>query len=283
MKFIAIAASAALMAVSAPAFAGNIDLSTLDTAGTATTGSGGLVLTTLGSTFAAGAGYQNQTFALGAGANFDENFTFTIASPAPGGGPSANGFAFFLESTTAGLASSNTNLGLTAASPLAVEFYDFGNPNLNPKVPNTSPQLYNSNLVAAIQNGSTQVSGNSPSSYGSPGNVLSCTSKTPSTDCMNNGDVWSVNLQYLNGKLYVTLTDTTANSGPFLVINGYSIALAPGQYYTGFSGSTGGSTDGVTITSWSQDFQSVPEPMTVGLFGAGLAALGLVKTRRRAV
>jgi hypothetical protein len=278
MKFIAVAAGAAFFAASAPAFAGNINLATVDTAGTASTGSGGLVLTTVGSDFAAGAGYENQTFALGAGANFDETFTFTIAAPATG--PTANGFAFFLESSTAGLASSNTNLGLTSSSPLAVEFYDFGNKTLNPAIPNTSPQLYDSNLVAAIQGGSTQVAGNSPASYGSPNNVLSCTGKTPGADCMNNGDVWSVNLQYLNGKLYVTLTDTTANSGPFLVIDGYAIALAPGQYYTGFSGSTGGSSDGVTITSWSQD---VPEPMSMGLFGAGLAALGLVKARRRAV
>ena len=276
MRFHAIAASAVLMAVSAPAMAGNITLTSLTTAGAGTTTTGNLVLTPDNTTFNAGAGYLNTALSLGAGANFEDSFSFSIASPSKG--PTANGFAFFLATSPAGIGTNYTNLGLTTNSPLAVEFYDFGNKFNNPPI---GGGLYNSNLVAAITGGNTDVvANNQPGSYGSPGGVVSCTGKVAKgSNCLNDGDVWTADVKYIAGKLYVTVDDTGSTTGPFTIIDGLSIALAAGSYYTGFSGSTGGSSDSVTVSQWSQN---VPEPMTVGLFGAGLAALGFAKGRRRA-
>ena len=271
MKSIAALAGAFLFAASAPAFAGSIDLADLTTAGSATTGSS-LVLTPNNVQNDAGAGYLNNALALGSGANFSESFTFQIASPTKG--QTANGFAFFLSTDPAGTGTSSGSLGLTSSDTLAVEFYDFGNKNLNPSIGNG---LYNSNLVAAIQDGNTMVVGNPAASFGSPG-PQSCVGKqTAGNGCMNNGDVWTADITYIAGKLTVSLSDA---GGAFVtVISNYAIALGGSSLYAGFSGSTGGSTDSVSIDSWSQ---SVPEPMTVAVFGAGLAALGMVR-RRRAV
>jgi hypothetical protein len=270
MRLNAFAAAALLVTASAPAFAGSIDISSLTTAGAATVSGGNLVLTPNNTQFAAGAGYLNQALALGGGASFDDTFTFSIASPTSGS--TANGFAFFLESSTAGLAASNANLGLTAASPLAVEFYDFQNKNNNPSIGG----VVDGNLVAAIQNGSTITTNNHASSYGSPGGKLNCSAGQPGANCLNNGTVWTADISYVAGKLYVSVQD--GSGAVFEVINGYAIALAAGNYYTGFSGSTGSLTDSVTINSFSS---SVPEPMTLGMFGAGLAALGFARGRRR--
>jgi hypothetical protein len=266
-------ATAFILAASAPAFAGSIDLTTLATNGAASTGSGSLVLTPNNTQNAAGAGYLNTALALGTGANFSESFTFKISSPTAG--QTANGFAFFLSTNPAGTGASSTALGLTAADTLAVEFYDYGNKNLNPPVTGSST-LYNSNLVAAIQSGNTTVNGNPPASYGSPGPQSCVGTEKAGNGCMNNGDVWTADITYIAGKLTVSLSD--AGAAFVTVISNYVIALGGGtNYYAGFTGSTGSATDSVAIETWSQ---SVPEPMTLGMFGAGLAALGLVRRRR---
>ena len=272
-------AATVLMATAAPALAGSIDLGSLTLNGEASVAS-----TTSGPTIAltqnnvpgtSGAAYLNTALALGSGANFNESFTFQIAAPSRG--PTANGFAFFLSTnqpTTTGVGPSTSgNLGLQPSDTFAVEFYDFGNKTLNPPIGNG---LYNSNLVAAIQDGNTSVVNNPIGSYNSPYGVQSCTGKTPGAGCMNNGDVWTADISYVAGKLTVMVQD--GSDLVYTVISNYAIALGGGtNYYAGFSGSTGGSSDGVTIDSWTQD---IPEPMTIGVFGAGLAALGMVRRRR---
>jgi hypothetical protein len=267
------AAGAILMAASAPAFAGNIALQTLDLQGQAAASSGSLVLTN-NVVSEAGAGFASHAFALGDGANFNENFTFSIG--ADSSGKTANGFAFFLSSGTQGMGTSNSNLGLTSASPLAVEFYDFGNPQ-NPQIGvNKGKPIYNSNLVAAIQGGSTVITPNTP--YRSPYGVTSCAKAgVAGSGCLNDGDVWTADISYVAGKLTVSVED--GSKGFVTILSNYAIALTGKDYWAGFTGSTGGQTDKVSILSWSQN---VPEPMTFGVFGAGLAALGMVRGRRRA-
>ena len=159
-----------------------------------------------------------------------------------------------------------------------MEFSDFGNKVDNPPI---GGGLYNSNLVAAITAGNTNLNGNPAASYGSPGGVNSCIgTQTPANNCMNNGDVWTADISYVAGKLTVTVQDGAGQV--FTVISSYAIALA-GSFYAGFSGSTGGSTDSVSILDWTFATNDVPEPMTAGLFGIGVAALGFMRSRRRAV
>jgi hypothetical protein len=280
MKHLTLAASALLLTASAPAFAGSFTYSNFTNAQNLTengaaTVSGSLVLTPNNVKSDEGAAYYNVALALGANPSFNTSFQFSIASPTTG--PTANGFAFFLTTdptNTGTAANGNMNLGLTPGAALAVEFSDFGNKVDNPPI---GGGLYNSNLVAAITGGNTDLNGNSASSYGSPNGVVSCTGKQSSgNNCMNNGDVWTADISYVAGKLTVTVQDAAGQV--FTVISGYAVALA-GTFYAGFSGSTGGASDSVSILDWT--FTDVPEPMTVGMFGVGVAALGFMRTRRR--
>ena len=287
MKHLTFAASAVLLAASAPAFADSFTYPTFTNAqnlnfnGAASVSGGDVVLTPNNVDHDEGAVYYAKALSLGPDPSFNTSFQFTIASPSSG--PTANGFAFFLATDPSQIgtpANGNGNLGLTPAASLAVEFSDFGHVG-NPIVGfNGKKTIYNSNLVAAITGGNTNVLGNSPTSYGSPGNVTSCVgTQTPGNNCMNNGDVWTADISYVAGRLTVTVQDAAGQV--FTVINGYLIALSAGNFYAGFSGSTGGSSDSVSILDWN--FTDVPEPMAAGLFGVGVAALGFLRSRRRAV
>jgi hypothetical protein len=277
MKTLAAAASAIVLLANAPALAGSLSYSDfsnpagLSTGGAAAFANGELTLTPAVA-MSSGAAYTTNALALGASPSFNTSFTFQIDTVA--GKPTANGFAFVLTTDPTGLGTSHNSLGLTGATSLAVEFSTFGNSTQNPSI---GGGLYNSNLVAAIQNGNTVVTGNPTASYGSPG-PTNCTAK--GAGCMNDGDVWTADISYTAGKLYVSLED---GAGGFVsVINGYAVALS-NSIYAGFSGSTGGGYESVNLLGWSMTYNAVPEPMTLGVFGMGLAALGLVRSRRRAV
>jgi hypothetical protein len=282
MKTYALAASALLLTASAPAFAGSFtyngftesDPSLVFVGDTSATG-GALALTPTQAQFDAGAAYTSAALALGASPNFTASFQFSIASNTT---PTANGFAFVLTSDPGQMGVSNQGLGIgTSATSLAVEFSDYGNKTLNPQIGNN---LYNSNLVAAISNGNTQVAGNATGSYGSPGGISSCIgTQTKGNGCMNNGDVWTADISYIAGKIYVTLQDGATVYAN--VINGYTIALGS-NVYAGFSGSTGSFADSVSILNWTMSY-NVPEPMTIGMFGVGLAALGFMRKKSRTV
>jgi hypothetical protein len=281
MKTYAFAASAILLMASAPAFAGSFTYTDFDTtdpslvfAGDTTATGGALAITPKQTQYDSGAAYTSTALALGASPNFTSSFQFSIAANTT---PTANGFAFVLTSDPSQMGQSNQSLGIgTAATSLAVEFSDYGNRVNNPQI---GQNLYNSNLVAAISNGNTQVVGNPTGSYGSPGPTSCVGAQTAGNNCMNNGDVWTADISYVAGKLSVSLAD---GAGAFItVISNYAIALG-GNVYAGFSGSTGVYSDSVSILNWTMSYD-VPEPMTVGMFGVGLAALGFMRTRRRAV
>jgi hypothetical protein len=279
MKSLFCAASTVALMASAPAFAGTIDYTNfkntdgLTLAGQAATSGGELVLTPANANVA-GAALTSAALALGATPNFTTSFQFTID---PGATPrTGNGFAFVLTSSATGVGSQSGSLGLTTAPSLAVEFSDYGNPSQNPMI---GKNLYNSNLVAAISNGNTIVAGNPTGSYGSPGPTSCVGAQTSGNGCMNNGDIWTADISYVAGKLSVSLED---GAGGFIsIVSGYAIALGS-NIYAGFSGSTGSSTDSVNILNWSMSYNAVPEPMTVGLFGIGLAAVGFLRSRPRA-
>ena len=285
MKTTVAAASALLLMASVPAFAGSLNypgFSTNDKSltfvGDVSATGGPLAITPNQAQFAAGAAYTSTALALGSSPDFTSSFQFSIASGATL--PTGNGFAFVLTSDPTGLAGSNKSLGLTSATSLAVEFSDYGNSHQNPPVSQgTATTIYNSNLVAAISNGNTNVQSNPTGSYGSPGPQSCVGTQSSGNGCMNNGDVWTADISYVAGKLTVALAD---GAGQFItVISGYAIALGS-NVYAGFTGSTGTFTDSVSILNWSMTYE-VPEPMTVGMFGVGIAALGFMRSRRRSV
>jgi hypothetical protein len=272
---------AALFLASAPAFAGSLtytdfsDTSGLSLTGQAATSSGALILTPQ-MKYAAGAALTSTALSLGVDPNFSTTFQFQMLTNG-GSASSANGFAFVLTSDATNVGTNNQMLGLTTAPSLAVEFSDYGNKNLNPS---SGSGLYNSNLVAAIQNGNTVVAGNSTSSYGSPG-PQNCVNPGSGVNCMNNDTVWTANITYQHGLLTVTMQD--AGQSATTVISNYAIALA-NIAYVGFSGSTGAAFESVNILDWTMNYDSstIPEPVTGGLMIVGLAAIGFVRSRRRA-
>jgi len=278
----AAAFGAALILASVPAVAGTLTYANfsntngLTLGGDAATSSGALVLTPQ-MQFAAGAALTSTALSLGTDPNFSTAFQFQMLTNG-GSSASANGFAFVLTSDPTNVGTSNQMMGLTTAPSVAVEFSDYGNPHLNPSIGNG---LYNSNLVAAIQNGNTVVAGNSTNSYGSPG-PTSCVNPGSGVNCMNNDTVWTANISYQNGLLTVTMQD--AGQSAITVISNYAIALASSAY-VGFSGSTGAAYESVNILNWTLNYNasSIPEPVTGGLMAVGLAALGFVRSRRRAV
>jgi hypothetical protein len=283
MQRTAAAFSAILLLGSAPAFAGSLSYSNftstsgLNLTGNASVSSSGALILTPQMQYAAGAALTSTALSLGTDPNFATTFQFSIDTTG-GSAQSANGFAFVLTSDATGVGTANQMLGLTSAPSLAVEFSDYGNHNLNPAI---GHGLYNSNLVAAIQNGDTMVAGNSTSSYGSPG-PTSCINPGSGVNCMNNDTVWTANISYQNGLLTVTMQDGT--NAATTVINNYAIALADSAFI-GFSGSTGSFYQSVNILNWTLNYNNasaIPEPVAGGLLCVGLAALGFVRSRQRA-
>ena len=143
------------------------------------------------------------------------------------------------------------------------------------------PKLYNSNLVAAISNGNTVVAGNPTGSYGSPGPTSCVGAQTSGNGCMNNGDVWTVDVAYLAGKLSVSLED---GAGGFVsIISGYAIALGS-NIFAGFTGSTGSYTDSGQYPELVDDLQRrAGADNGRPVRRRPWRALGFMRTRRRAV
>jgi hypothetical protein len=279
-----VAAGVIGMAASSAARADSINYANfLSTTGLSLVGSSGQVnsnqleLTTL-TTSAAGAAYASNKFALGAGGSFTTSFQFQIDPGNTGNGLNANGFTFVLAGSASGLGASNANLGLpVAANSLAIEFRTYDSPG-------TGPVGNAGNLVGVVSGGNEAYA--SLLGSGVPYGQQNCGNTPTKTQyqtagCLSNGDIWTANIKYQAGLLTVTLQDgaqalTTVISG--LSINLLSI-LGSSNIYAGFTASTGGADERVRLLNWTMNSQ-VPEPVSIAMFGVGLAALGMVRGRR---
>jgi hypothetical protein len=285
-------ASAVALTASTAAFAAPINLATLDYNGSASSVGSTANLTQVNATMTGGAVYSAN--ALATPTNFSTTFSFNVGAQSTG--LAGNGFAFVLTTTPQSMGLSSKNLGLggsaggagtTVPVSLDVQFSTIANPTNNPLDSNGN---HYSNLVAISTDGNLIVPQNATTAYGAPYGVAECNNlsatKSSSPGCMANGGIWSATISYSKGLLTVSVTDPSEN-GPNTVITGYAINLASlfgsSPVFAGFSASNGAVTETTTIDSWSLSSSSVPEPASLAMFGAGLAALGYTVRRRRAV
>ncbi|MEJ0044873.1 MAG: PEP-CTERM sorting domain-containing protein [Rhodospirillales bacterium] len=220
--------------------------------------------------FSSGAAFASNQFALGAGGYFSTSFQFSI-DPDPSG-TNANGFAFVLTS------------GRHRARHLKHEPRADGSQQPGDRVSDVQ-QFHdrpagNNNLVGVAANGNLAYGSllGSGTPYGQPTcDRLNYTQ----AGCLSNGDIWTANIKYQAGLLTVTLKD--GQQSETTVISGLSLdllsILGTGNVYAGFTGSTGAKQERVRLLDWSLS-SDVPEPVSIALFGVGLAALGMVRGRR---
>jgi hypothetical protein len=109
------------------------------------------------------------------------------------------------------------------------------------------------------------------------------------TGCMSNGDLWTVNIVYDGSKLSVDVFDP-AKGFTFAAITNYAIdissLLGTNDAYVGFTAATGSGWENHDIVDWQFANTTelargdVPEPYSLALVGAALAACGWARRRK---
>lgn len=245
----------------------------------------GVLQLTPASSLQGGAAYTSSAVSLGAGASFSTQFTFNISKN--GGVGAADGITFFLAKSPVNLGRTGGTLGFSGADwqSVAIEFDTFDN---------GAPQDINGNHVAVDIHGSlTNLAAASP--YG----VTSCHTGAMITGCLADGNDWTATINYdgVAKLLNVTVFDE-AEGYAFNVISNYSVDfqywLGGTSAYVGFTGSTGGGYEEQDILDWtfsntatlpqraSRDIgpAPIPEPLSLSLFGAGLAGAAALRRRK---
>jgi hypothetical protein len=283
-KFLELCALAVVCVTSAsadfayPGFASTAGLTINGNAATTVTGDGSVLRLTPAATGKGGSAFTTSQISLGAGASFSTFFQFRFSNP--GGISPADGIVFVLQTVNNNVGGVGGGLGYQGiASSVGIEFDTFnngpafGDPNGNHVAVDTGGALNGSGVIV-----------NGQSACGNVGTV------TGTLNCMANGDVWSVWIDYDGTNLQVALADNSIVR-PSNIINqviNISSFLGSTSAFVGFTGGTGSGFENQDILNWQlvQRFapitpSGVPEPSSYILLGTLISGLGFAYKRRR--
>lgn len=265
-------------------------------AATAVTGDGTVLRVTPATGNQAGAAYSSSAVALGSNATFSTQFQFRFTSP--GGVDPADGITFVLAASTTGLGTAGYGMGYEGvANSIAIEFDTYNNGIAGGSLGYFAQEPNSSNHVALDLAGSltntaaTNVYGNGSCGF-NPGTPTQ--NPNSASGCMSNGHLWTATVLYdgTTQKLNVTLFDPSEGT-TFAALTDYTIDIASylgtNDAYVGFTGSSGAGWENQDIIKWTfantatlpPVDNGVPEPLTLSLFGAGLAGAAAARRAKK--
>jgi hypothetical protein len=270
-------------------FSSTAGLTLTGNAATTTTSDGTVLRLTPASGGQSGAAYSTTAITLGSNATFSTDFKFRFTGS--GGIDPADGITFVLAASPGGLGGAGYGMGYQGVTnSIAIEFDTYNNAGYG--IGNNDGD--SSNHISIDRNGAltndalTNVYGN-----GSCGYATGSPAQNPYNvaGCMSNGDLWSVNIVYDGSNLSVNVFDP-AEGVTFTALSNYAIdissLLGTNDAYVGFTAATGAGWENHDIVNWqfanttelATTPTDVPEPYTLALVGAALAACGWVRRRK---
>ncbi|MEY2685024.1 MAG: hypothetical protein RJA09_2168 [Pseudomonadota bacterium] len=271
-------------------FADLSGLTTIGSATTALTADGTVLRLTPASSNKTGAAYSTSAVTLGVNATFSTTFQFRFTSA--GGWDPADGIVFVLAASTSGIGSAGVGMGYSGVgNSVGIEFDTYNNAgyNLGNNDGNSSNHVSIDTNGVLSNTALTNVYGNGSCGF---------TNGTPRQNdhtvdgCMSNGHLWSVAIAYDGQFLSVDLTDP-AKGTVFHAIQDHAIDIAgvlgTNQAYVGFTSGTGAGWQNHDIVNWQfartlelvEPLNTVPEPGSLALLGAGLGLLGWSQMKKR--
>lgn len=253
---------------------------------TTTTGSPKVLRLVPAATFQSGAAYSTTAITLGSGATFSTQFKFRFTEA--GGINPADGITFVLAKAPSGLGVSGFGMGYQGvANSIAIEFDTYNNTGFG-----LGNDDGNSSNHVSIDTSGVLTNTALANVYG----IQNCNFGAGYTQngCMSNGHDWIATILYdgTTKLLNVTLQDPLEGS-VFNALTDYNIDIASllgtNDAYVGFTASTGSGWENEDIVNWTFSTSArlpppptgSPEPVTLSLFGAGLALVGMQRRRAK--